>query len=159
RRMRREYTDPLEGLNRLRDGLDRLLEDVVGPAARVPAMVQGRWAPRLDICESPDGITITMELPGMSKDDVEIELTSDSLSISGERKREPLAAGEQVHRAERPHGPFSRAFSIGVPVDTERTSAKLSDGVLTLEIPKAPEARRRDIPIDVGEGEGGKSDA
>ncbi|MGD8237269.1 MAG: Hsp20/alpha crystallin family protein [Armatimonadota bacterium] len=157
--MRREYTDSFEGLSRLRDGLDRLLADVVGPAARVPEMVQGRWAPRLDICERPADITLTVELPGMSKDDVEIELTGDSLSISGERKREPLAAGEQVHRAERPHGPFSRAFSIGVPVDTERTAARLRDGVLTLEIPKAPEAHRRDIAIDVSEDEGGSSDA
>ena len=157
--MRRDWTDSLDGLSRLRDGLDRLLEDTIGPGARLPATVQGRWPPRMDILERPDAIVITAELPGMSRDDIDVELTGDSLSISGERKREPLAEGEQLHRGERPHGPFSRAFSIGVAVDAERASAKLRDGILTLEIPKAAEARRRDIPIDLSEGEGGASDA
>ena len=156
--MRRDYAEQFEGLSRLREGLDRLLEDTVGAAARVPAIVQGRWSPRLDIYERPDGFTITAEMPGLSRDEIEIELTADSLSISGERTREPLADGEQLHRAERPYGAFSRSFSIGVPVDTEQASAKLTDGILTLEIPKTREAQRRDIRIDAGE-QGGGSDA
>jgi len=123
----------------------------------------------MDICERPDAITITAELPGLSKNKIDIELTADSLSISGERRRGPLSAGEQLHRAERPHGPFSRSFSLrisdspGVPVDTEGASAQFTDGVLTLDIPKAAEARRRDIPIDasesarIGDSHGGRA--
>jgi HSP20 family protein len=157
--MRYDYTDPFEGLSRLREGLDRLLEDTIGTGARAPTTVQGRWSPRMDISESADAVTITAELPGMSKGDIEIELTGDSLSISGERKPAPQAGAEQLHRAERPHGPFSRSFSIGVPVNTEGATAKLADGVLTLEIPKAPEAKRRDVPIETDDEERGRSDA
>jgi len=157
--MRYDYTDPFDGLSRLREGLDRLLEDTIGTVARVPTTAPGRWAPRMDISESADAFTITAELPGLSRDDIDIELTGDSLSISGERKRAPRVAGEQLHRAERPHGPFSRSFSIGVPVDTEGASAKLTDGVLTLEIPKAAEAAHRDIRIEAAQEEGGRSDA
>ena len=157
--MRRDYSDPLEGLSQLREGLDRLLEDTLGPGARTATAAQGRWSPRMDIREHPDRITITAELPGLEKQGIDIQLVGDSLSISGERRREPPAPDERLHRAERPHGPFSRSFSIGIPLDTERASAKLRDGVLTLEIPKAPEARRRDIPIDVSDAKGGAGDA
>ena len=145
--MRLEFVDPFEGLNRLREGLDQLFEESFGVPARAPAAVYGRWAPRMDIHESAEAITVTAELPGMTRDDINIELTADSLSISGERKRAALPAEHRLHRAERAHGPFARSFSIGVAVDPEKASAKLTDGVLTLDIPKAPQAVRRAIEV------------
>lgn len=141
--MLRTMSDALDTLDRLRSEVETLFD-----AADRPGGDRTRgWTPRVDIYETPDAILVEADLPGMRREDVNIELSKDSLTISGERRLEKAAEGESRHGVERAHGPFSRSFSIGTAIDPENASASLRDGVLTLTIPKAAEARPRVVDI------------
>jgi HSP20 family protein len=137
-------TDALQTLDQLRSEVQSLFDR----AERRDAPGLATWSPRVDIYETPDAIRLDVDLPGMQREDVHIELTHDSLTISGERKLEKRAEGEETHRTERVAGPFSRSFSIGVDIDPAKTTARLVDGVLTLTIAKAPHATPRTIEIN-----------
>jgi len=93
-----------------------------------------------------DDYVITAELPGLGRDDVHIQVTEGQVQISGQR-REPRIPCEQYHRVERGHGTFSRTFKLPLPVDAERVTADLRDGVLTVICPKTTEAAPRRIRV------------
>jgi HSP20 family protein len=122
--------DPIRDLLAIQQRLDRFAP---GPAG---------WVPPVDVHETADAYVVTAELPGLQREDVDIQVHDDHLTISGAR-REPEAACEQFHRVERGHGSFSRTFHLPLPVEAERITADLRDGVLTIICPKAPEAARR----------------
>jgi HSP20 family protein len=123
--------DPLRDLLAIQHRPDRFAP---GPAG---------WVPPVDLLETPDRYIITAEVPGLSREDVEIHMHEGRLTLSGTR-RERGAAFEKYHRVERGHGTFSRTFQLPVPVDADRIVADLRDGVLTITCPKStdPSARR-----------------
>jgi HSP20 family protein len=128
--------DPIRDLLALHQRLDRL--GSLGPSPT-------GWAPPVDLHETPDAYVITAEVPGLSRDDVHIEMHDGRLTLSGTRpERGPC---ESYHRMERGHGAFSRTFQLPLPVDAEAITADLKDGVLTVTCPKAPEAGTRRIRI------------
>lgn len=97
------------------------------------------WTPPVDLYETPTDFVLTAELPGLSRDQIEIRAEAGRITIRGERsgdlgKEVPC---EQYHRVERGHGRFSRAFALPEPIDVDGISADLTDGVLTITIPKA----------------------
>lgn len=104
------------------------------------------WLPPVDLHETPDSYVITAELPGLHREDVQIQVQEGRLTLSGVRRERELPC-EQYHRVERGHGAFSRSFHLPMPIETERISADLRDGVLTVVCPKAEEAGARRIPI------------
>lgn len=125
--------DPIRDLLAIQQRLDRFKP---GPAG---------WAPPVDLHETTDSYVITAELPGLQRDDLQIHLHDGRLTLSGVR-RERVLPCEQYHRVERGYGSFSRTFQLPIPVDAERISADLKDGVLTVTCPKAEApARRIDI--------------
>lgn len=105
------------------------------------------WMPPVDIRETEDALFLTAELPGLTKDDVEITVEDHTLTLRGERKLEKDVQKESYHRIERAYGTFSRTFSLPTNIDTEGVSASFEDGVLQVEIPKAEEAKPRKIAI------------
>lgn len=116
--------DPLQDLVALHERMNRLAGlDAPG------------WVPPVDIYETADRYAITAELPGLSRDDFQIHIQDGKLTLRGQRPTEP-ACCEQYHRVERGHGPFSRTFVLPLPVDADAVSAELSDGVLTILVPK-----------------------
>ncbi len=123
--------DPIRDLLAIQQRLDRFAPDPAG------------WTPPVDLLETPDRYVITAEVPGMRREDLDIQVHDDRLTISGTR-RERVQAGEQYHRIERGHGSFRRSFQLPVAVDAARVAADLRDGVLTITCPKAgdPSARR-----------------
>jgi HSP20 family protein len=122
--------DPIRDLLAIQQRLDRFAP---GPAGYVPPV---------DLYETVDAYVITAELPGVHREHLHIEMLDGRLTLSGMRpEREPLC--EQYHRVERGHGSFSRTFQLPLPVDTDRITADLHDGVLTVTCPKAPEPSRR----------------
>lgn len=123
-----QISDPFDHLTDLRRRLYRVLESAApaGPAAPTP------YSPPLDICHTPEGVVITVELPGVKREAIAVELEGDLLTISGERPALPAEAGT-VHRQERPTGRFARSLSLTQGRDRE-ISASLADGVLTVRV-------------------------
>ena len=105
------------------------------------------WMPPVDIQETEEGYRLIAELPGMTKDDIAITLENNVLRLSGERKFEKDAKKESYHRIERAYGNFQRSFSLPIQVDSEKVEAAFKDGVLTIAVPKAEQARPRKIAI------------
>lgn len=105
------------------------------------------WMPAVDISETDDALVLYAELPGMTKDDVDITLENNLLSIRGERKFEKEAKKENFHRIERTYGSFSRSFTLPSNVRSDEVKATFKDGLLHIEIPKAEEAKPRKISI------------
>jgi HSP20 family protein len=129
--------DPLSDLLALHEQIGQLV------GADAPG-----WTPPVDLYETSSQFVLTAELPGLSRDQIEIHAELYRIVIRGARAAGPSSdvACEQFHRVERGHGRFSRAFTLPEAIDVERVSADLKDGILTVSIPKAVEQARR---IDV----------
>lgn len=128
----------------MRQQMERLLEDFDGGT---PSL-RGNW-PRANLYDNGGELVAVLEVPGLGEDDIRIEAHQDALTVTGERKlRHP--EGVTVHRAERSPGKFSRSFGLPCAVDLERTTARLSDGLLTVTLPKHPEAQPKKIAV-IGE--------
>jgi len=107
------------------------------------------WIPRVDVNESDKEITIDVELPGIDKKDVKVEVRDNTLTISGERKSERKTDEENCCVAERHYGRFERTFTLTDTVDANNISAKYKDGVLTLGLPKTEKAIPKEIAVEV----------
>jgi HSP20 family protein len=105
------------------------------------------WAPALDIFEDKDSLIVTAELPGMKKEDIDISLHDGALTISGERKNEKEYDGAQTSRSERFFGRFQRSVTLPKAVDADQVKATYKDGILTVTLPKAAEAKPRQIEV------------
>jgi HSP20 family protein len=105
------------------------------------------WTPPVDIQETDDAYRIHAELPGMTKDDIQITLENNVLRLSGERKFEKDTKRENYHRIERTYGAFSRSFALPTQVSPDKVEAKFENGVLSIAVPKAEQAKPRRISI------------
>ncbi len=104
------------------------------------------FTPVVDIEETPEDFILRADLPGVSQQDVKVSLMGDTLTIRGERKEKQQKSGSML-RVERSSGVFERTFTLGAPVRSENVKAIYRDGVLEIHVPKAEEARQREIPI------------
>ena len=104
------------------------------------------WSPALDLYESGDHLTAVVELPGMRKEDIDISLHDGTLTVSGERKRESNN-GEKAQRTERYVGTFRRSIALPTRVDASKVSATYQDGILKVTLPKAEEAKPKQIKV------------
>ena len=109
------------------------------------------FIPRVNIQEKADAYEIAVELPGVQPDDIEIAISGNRLTISGERMEE-RTEGERYHAYERVYGRFSRTFMLPDGVDTDKVRAELRDGVLYVSIPKQAGAQAKRIPVEAGKG-------
>jgi len=114
-----------------------------------PAESFGDWSPALDAFEDKDKYTVSIEVPGLKKDDLNVTVHDGVLTISGERKTEKDVKEGTVHRTERFYGKFSRSVSLPAEVRADKVSAAYKDGVLTVEVPKAEEAKPKTIEVKV----------
>jgi len=103
----------------------------------------------LDVYETSDGYTVKSDLPGFDKESINLTYENKTLTLSGERKREE-GEGLTFHRVESFTGQFSRSIKLPVEIDVEKISAELSNGVLTVKLPKAEAARPKQIDVNVG---------
>lgn len=109
--------------------------------------VTGTWAPPVDIYETDDALILEVELPGVSKDAVSVELHEHILRLSGERTRQSAVKGGKYQREEGRYGAFHRAFRMPTIVDQAQVQATYKDGVLALRLPKHVAAQPQAIPI------------
>jgi HSP20 family protein len=105
------------------------------------------FAPSTNVAETEKGYEVSIDLPGMKPEDVNIELKDNQLWISGERKQETVEKEKAFHRIERRFGQFRRVIPLATDVDAEKIEARYKDGVLAIEVPKAEEARPRRIEV------------
>lgn len=107
------------------------------------------WTPAVDIAEHDNEYVVKVELPGVSKDDVKITLESNILTIRGEKKQDRETKEENYHRLERMYGSFQRSFTLPSTVRNDKIDAVYKDGILTITLPKAEEAKPKQIEVKV----------
>jgi len=135
-------------LTGLRDEIDRLFEAPLAELARTSQLLSG-WTPALDMYEDKDNVYVRAELPGMKKEDIDVSLHNGSLNISGERKNEEEFKDAEVYRSERFVGRFQRALTLPTPVAADQIKAQYKDGILNITLPKAEEAKPKQIDVKV----------
>jgi len=107
------------------------------------------WTPAVDVAEHDNEYDVKVELPGVNKDDVKITMQDNILTIRGEKKQEKESKGSNYHRVERSYGSFQRSFTLPTSVKSEKIEASYNDGVLSIKLPKAEEAKPKQIDVKV----------
>jgi HSP20 family protein len=133
-----DMTSPVWGLGRLWDDFFPTGRAGNGTRSLQPAM---------DIAETEQGYTLTVELPGLQKKDVKITVEDGVLTLSGEKRRETEQDEKNYHRVERVYGAFSRSVSLPVGVDAGKADARFENGVLTIDLPKTEAAKPQTVNI------------
>ncbi len=142
--------DPWRDFGSLQERINRLFDDTLRAASEGDEeLMRGAWAPAVDIHETGEGFVVTADLPGVKREDIEIDLKDNTLTIKGEKKFEEKVPKENYIRIERSYGKFVRSFSLPNNIDPGKISAAFKDGTLVLDIPKKEEAKPRQITIDV----------
>lgn len=135
-------------LTSLRDEIDRLFDAPLAELARTSQLLSG-WTPALDMYEDKDNVYVRAELPGMKKEDIDVSLHNGSLSISGERKNQEEFKDAEVYRSERFVGRFQRTVTLPTPVAADKIKAQYKDGILSVTLPKAEEAKPKQIDVSI----------
>ena len=134
-------------LDRMRRDMDRLFGGLSGRSFREP--MAGVF-PLTNVTEDTNNYYVRAELPGVKRDDLDVSVTGEGLSISGERKLPAEKKDASYHRREREAGKFSRMLSLPGQVDTAKVDATCADGILTVVLPKAEAAKPRQISVKAG---------
>jgi HSP20 family protein len=144
--------EPLRELSSLQNEMNRLFNTVFdAPATPGNGGTLRRWVPAMDLLETADHFVLRADLPGMTQDDVKIELEDSTLTVSGERKSEHEDKQEGYYRVERAFGSFSRSLTLPKGIDADAVSANFENGVLEIRVPKPEERKPRRISIAVGD--------
>ena len=141
---------PTRDLLSIRDEVNRLFDNFfTGLPERRRGLLDGEWAPSVDVAETDNEVVVTAELPGVKQDDVDITVTDDVLTLKGEKKEEKEVKEKNYHRIERSYGSFQRSVSLPAGVQADKAKATYKDGVLHITVPKAEEAKPKQIKINV----------
>lgn len=143
---------PGRELATIRDEMNRLFDEFFSGfpfPERRRGLMEGEWAPTVDVAETDENIIVTAELPGVKQNDVEISVVNDVLTLKGEKKEEKEIKKENYHRIERSYGSFQRSITLPTGVQADKAKATYKDGVLTITIPKVEEAKPKSIKINV----------
>jgi HSP20 family protein len=127
--------------------MNRLFSTAFDPQAGGGGGAVQRWTPAMDLVETDGEFVLKADLPGLSEEDITIELEDNILTVAGERKAEHETRGEGFYRVERAFGSFSRSLTLPKGVDAESVSAGFDRGVLEVRIPKPEERKPRKIAI------------
>ncbi|MBI4229168.1 MAG: Hsp20/alpha crystallin family protein [Deltaproteobacteria bacterium] len=143
--------DPNKGLNLFGNTFHKIFDDTAKALSRFgfEDIGDGIWAPRVDIYETENGYMVSADLPGMKKDNIEIDVKDNTLTIRGEKTFEHKGTKDNYVRVERKYGKFVRSFNLSDDVDTEKIKANYKNGVLEIAIPKREEAVTKQIKVEV----------
>ena len=139
--------EPFEGLNTIQSRINDLFAD--DRTRGYPTSTTGVWFPPVDILGSKESYLVRVDLPGMKREDLNLEVHGGVLTLSGERKLGAPAAGVEYQRTERVAGKFSRSFYLPQTVKHDGINATYRDGILEIHVPKAEEAKPKQISISV----------
>lgn len=139
---------PMPDVVTLREAMDRLFEDSFIRPNTWTGLPAGQIAVPVDLWETPEAYHLRADLPGLTAEDIDINVTADTVAIAGELKGQTDVSGEGYLRQERRHGKFQRAFTLPTQLDSGKVEATFDNGVLTLVMPKAESVRPRQIKIN-----------
>ncbi|HUF02558.1 MAG TPA: Hsp20/alpha crystallin family protein [Aridibacter sp.] len=139
--------DPFRELRSLQDEMNRLFMTNVPRSVAQEDLASGGWSPSVDIYESENEIILEAELPGMKREDFEVSIENNVITLKGKREFEKKEEGDNYHRVERSYGAFTRSFSLPRTVSAENTTADFRNGVLKVSLPKKEEAKARRIEV------------
>jgi HSP20 family protein len=135
---------PMRDIFAVQDEMNRMFDSFWGDRARDD---DGALMPPVDVTEKEDKFSVSVELPGLKKDDIKLSLQNNVLTISGSKKREAESKDDRYHRIERSFGTFCRTVNLASTVDASKIDADFKDGILTVSLPKVEEARPKEISI------------
>lgn len=139
---------PLEQFARLRDEMDRMFAAPLSELSR-GGQLFNQWAPALDLFEDKDNVFVKAEIPGMKKEEIDVSLHENALTISGERKLEQKHEEAENYRSERFFGRFTRSVVLPIVVEADKVKASYKDGILTITLPKSERAKPKQIEVNV----------
>src|SRR6185295_11793824 len=137
--------DPFRELRGLHDEMSRLFSGVAPSEGN--EFARGAWSPRVDIFEEKDSLIVEAELPGLNREDFEVSVENNILTLKGERKFEKKENTDNFHRVERSYGSFTRQFTLPQTITAEGATADFDNGVLRIALPKREETKARKIEI------------
>ena len=144
--------DPFGRIVTFQDRINRLFDDSMARSETFDEELSAcAWHPAVDVYETAEGVVLEAELPGISKEDVLIELKNNILIIKGERREEKHSNEDSYYRQERCFGSFHRTFALREDVDPAKITAKFNNGILKVEIPRPEQELPKKIKIDVTE--------
>jgi HSP20 family protein len=142
---------PFEDMERRIDDFLRRPFSMFGPSwfprLRMPEFEE--ISPIVDIFEEGHDIVMKAELPGMKKEDIEVNITDDIITVSGEKKKEEKIEKKNYHRLERSYGSFVRSFRLPTEVQTEQVKAQFKNGILEIRVPKTEEAKKKEKKVQI----------
>jgi HSP20 family protein len=133
----------------LRNEMNRIFDNFRSDEAASEASHAATWRPSVDIAENKNEFVITADLPGITREDIDVSVTEGRLTLRGERRQTLDEKSGSVHRAERVWGRFARVFDLPAAVSVDRIAAICRDGVLTITVPKAEEAKPKQIEVKI----------
>lgn len=139
--------DPFRDLRTLQDEVNRLFSSNFTRSFGDEGFARGAWAPSVDIYENKDQIVLEAELPGMNREDFEVTVENNVLTLRGERRFEKKEESDNYHRVERSYGNFTRSFTLPQTVSSENATAEYKNGVLRVVLAKREEVKARRIEI------------
>jgi HSP20 family protein len=139
--------DPFRDLRNLQDEVNRLFSTNLGRVFGDENIARGAWNPTVDIYENKDQIVLEAELPGMKREDFDLSIENNVLTLHGERRFEKKDENDNYHRVERSYGSFTRSFTLPQTVSGEGAVADYKNGVLRVSLPKREEVKARRIEI------------
>src|SRR5213078_4107017 len=139
--------DPFRDLRTLQEEVNRLFTGNVARAFDDEGIARGSWSPNVDIYENKDQIVLEAELPGMNRDDFDLSVENNVITLRGERHFEKKDETDNYHRVERAYGGFTRSFTLPNTVSAEGATAEYKNGVLRVTLPKREETKARRIEI------------
>ncbi len=130
--------------------MDNMIDSVFNSDWGFPARERTNWSPAVDVMEKDESYIITADIPGLTKKDINVNISEDVLSISGDRSHDTDQDSDRYHYRERSHGTFVRSFNLPESVNEKKITANFNDGILTIELPKAEiaEPKARQIKIN-----------
>jgi HSP20 family protein len=148
------HWEPVRELNTIQSEINRLFNSLLdSPSQGNGAAALRRWIPQMDLVETEDDFVLRVDLPGLTEKDVNIELESNVLTVSGERKAEHEERKEGYYRVERASGRFQRSLTLPDGVDPDSVRASFDRGVLEVRVPKPEQRKPRKVAISVGDGQ------
>jgi HSP20 family protein len=141
--------DPFRDLISIQDRMNRLFEQTLSRSRGEEAVSATTWTPAVDIYETADTIVMKAELPGVAREDIQIQINDDTLTLKGERRFAKDVHEESYLRIERAYGSFHRSFTLPASVQQEKIRAIFKDGVLELTLPKGEDAKPKRVSIEI----------
>ena len=147
--MRLKVWEPYRRFKPFYSDVDRLINEFGCGRRQTEELNEAAWSPRVDIYETENSYVLNAELPGLKKEEIQIDLNNNTLTLKGEKKFEEKVEKENYVRVERSYGSFTRSFALSDNANPESITANYKDGVLEVTLPKKEEAKPKEIKVEI----------